>query len=67
MSYNLVRGSWYKGANQIDDLLIVIEFCAKSSLVARKFIETTVVRYLREIAGEDCVLVQEIPIRGYLL
>ncbi len=62
-----VRGSWYKGANQIDDLLIVIEFCAKSSLIARKFIETTVVRYLREIAGEDCVLVQEIPIRGYLL
>lgn len=63
-----VCGSWYKGVDQkIDDLLMTIEFCAKSSIIAKKFIEATVVQYLRKIAKEDCVLVQEIPIRGYLL
>lgn len=63
-----VCGSWYKGVDQkIDDLLMTIEFCAKSSIIAKKFIEATIVQYLRQIAKEDCVLVQEIPIRGYLL
>jgi len=62
-----VRGAWYDTENKlIDDILIVVEFCARSSIMARKFIEKTVVRYLRTIAKEDCVLVQEIPIRGFL-
>lgn len=60
------RGSWYKGTERIDDILIVVEFCAKSSIMARKFIRETAVNYLRLVAGEDAVLVQEIPIRGFL-
>lgn len=76
-----VRGSWYpeksdpdKGnrtdgvrrADRVDDILIVIEFCAKSSIIAREFVEKAIVKYLLELAGESCVLVQEIPVRGYL-
>lgn len=62
-----VRGSWYKtAAERVDDMLIAVEFCAQSSIMARQFIETTVVNYLRKIAGEAYVMVQEIPIRGYL-
>jgi hypothetical protein len=61
------HGSWYKNIEQrVDDMLIVIEFCAKSSILAKRFIETTVVDYLVKVAGEYCVMVQEIPIRGYL-
>jgi len=63
-----VRGSWYDAAAQkVDDTVIAIEFCAKSSLMAKQFIEKTVVRYLRQVAGEDAVLLQEIPMRGRLL
>ena len=63
----VVRGSWYKSIDQrIDDMLISVEFCAKSSLMAKQFIEETVVKYLGKIAGEDLVFVQEIPFRGYL-
>ena len=62
-----VRGSWYKtAAERVDDMLITVEFCAQSSIMARQFIEATVVNYLRQIAGEAYVMVQEIPIRGYL-
>lgn len=62
-----VRGSWYKtAAERVDDMLITVEFCAQSSIMARQFIEATVVNYLRRIAGEAYVMVQEIPIRGYL-
>ncbi len=60
-----VRGSWYKDQNRIDDILIVVEFCAKSSILAKRFIRETAVDYLKHIAGEDLVLVQEIPIHGY--
>ncbi|TYQ30497.1 response regulator [Pseudanabaena sp. UWO310] len=63
-----IRGSWYDAtAKKIDDTVIMIEFCAKSSLMAKQFIEKTVIRYLRQVAGEDVVLLQEIPIRGRLL
>lgn len=61
-----VRGSWYKEANRIDDILIVVEFCAKSSIIGRKFIRETAVKYLSKVAGEDVVLVQEIPIKGFM-
>jgi hypothetical protein len=68
-SYELgIRGSWYDAdSKKVDDTIIVVEFCAKSSLMAKEFIEKTVVRYLKEVAGEDMVLLQEIPIRGRLL
>ena len=60
-----VRGSWYQDIEQrVDDILIVVEFCAKSSIIAKRFIENTVVDYLHKVAGEKCVFVQEIPIRG---
>lgn len=61
-----VRGSWYKEANRIDDILIVVEFCAKSSIIGRKFIRETAVKYLSKVAGEDVVLVQELPIKGFM-
>jgi hypothetical protein len=61
-----VRGSWYKGAKRIDDILIVVEFCARSSIIGRKFIRETAVKYLSKVAGEDVVLVQEIPIKGFM-
>lgn len=35
--------------------------------MARQFIEPTVVNYLRKIAGEAYVMVQEIPMRSYLM
>jgi hypothetical protein len=61
-----VHGSWYKEAERrVDDLLIVVEFCARSSIVPRRFIETEVVDYLKRVAGEECVLVNEIPIRAH--
>jgi hypothetical protein len=61
-----VRGSWYETAEKsIDDDLVMVEFCAKSSIVARRFVETTVVNYLRHMAGEQAVLIQEIQLRGY--
>jgi hypothetical protein len=68
-SYELgIRGSWYDDKSQkVDDTVIVVEFCAKSSLMAKEFIEETVVRYLKQVAGEEVVLLQEIPIRGRLL
>jgi hypothetical protein len=68
-SYELgIRGSWYDAdSKKVDDTIIVVEFCAKSSLMAKEFIEKTVIRYLKEVAGEDMVLLQEIPIRGRLL
>jgi hypothetical protein len=61
-----VRGSWYKGEKRIDDILIVVEFCAKSSIIGRRFIRETAVKYLSTVAGEDVVLVQEIPIKGFM-
>ena len=61
-----VKGSWYKGAHRIDDILIVVEFCAKSSIIGNRFIRETVVKYLTNVGGEDFVLVQEIPIKGFL-
>jgi hypothetical protein len=64
--YEFMRGSWYKGDKRIDDILIVVEFCAKSSIIGRKFIRETAVKYLSTVAGEDVVLVQEIPIKGFL-
>lgn len=61
------RGTWYNDQGQpIDDMLIVMEFCAKSSIMAKTFIEKTIVEYLCKVAGEDCVLIQEIPIHGFL-
>jgi hypothetical protein len=68
-SYELgIRGSWYdENSEKVDDTVIVVEFCAKSSLMAKEFIEKTVVSYLKQIVGEDIVLLQEIPIRGRLL
>jgi hypothetical protein len=56
-----VRGSWYKSANErVDDILIVVEFAARSSIVARSIIKDLAVHYLSKVAGEEAVMVQEI-------
>lgn len=62
-----VRGSWYEGTARIDDIIIVVEFCAKSSILGRKFIRDTAVNYLLgDVGREYAVLVQELPIKGFL-
>jgi hypothetical protein len=55
------RGSWYDSANErVDDILIVVEFAARSSIVARHVVKDLAVHYLSKVAGEDEVMVQEI-------
>jgi hypothetical protein len=66
------RGSWYPSdspsdSNQrVDDILIVVEFCAQSSTVARSLIKDQAVHYLSKIAGEEAVMVQEIPTHAHI-
>ena len=60
------RGSWYDEKNKrVDDLLIVVEFAARSSIVARHVVEDLAVHYLSEVAGEDKVMVQEISTNAH--
>lgn len=55
------RGSWYKSTKErVDDILIVVEFCARSSIVARQIIKDLAVHYLSKVAGEEAVMVQEV-------
>jgi len=55
------RGTWYDAKNKrVDDILIVVEFSARSLIVARNVVEDLAVHYLSEVAGEDEVMVQEI-------
>lgn len=61
-----VRGGWYDADRRVEDVLLAIEFCANSSVVARLFIENTVVKYLKTTGAEEKVLFQEIPMQGFL-
>jgi len=61
------RGSWYKSAGErVDDILIVVEFCAQSSIVARQIIKDLAVRYLGKVAGEEAVMVQEVSTDAHI-
>jgi hypothetical protein len=61
------RGSWYKSATErVDDILIVVEFCAQSSIVARQVIKDLAVRYLGKVAGEEAVMVQEVSTDAHI-
>ncbi|MEM8556316.1 MAG: hypothetical protein AAGG50_00585 [Bacteroidota bacterium] len=60
-----VQGSWYAQGKRIDDILVVVEFAARSSLVARRIIKDEAVHYLSKVAHEELVMVQELPVRAH--
>ena len=61
------RGGWYDSKGTfVRDAPLIIEFCGRKGIVARKAIEDVVVDYLKSVGREQEVLFQEIPIRGFL-
>ena len=62
------KGGWFDdGGAYVTDVPLIIEFCAKRGIIAREAIEKVVVEYLTKDGCEARVLIQEIPIRGYML
>jgi hypothetical protein len=62
------KGGWFDGAGAfVTDVPLIIEFCAKQGLIARKAIKKIVAQYLTQEGCEEMVLIQEIPIKGYML
>ena len=61
------RGGWYDSRGTfVQDAPLIIEFCGRKGIVAREAIEDVVVDYLKSVGGEQEVLFQEVPIRGFL-
>ena len=61
------RGGWYDDSGQlIQDIPLVLEFCAKKGVVAREAVKATIAAYLTQMGGEDVVLMTEEPIQGFL-
>jgi len=61
------KGGWYDPeGNLVQDTPLVIEFCARKGILAREAIERVIVNYLKDLGGEEMVLFQEIPIRGFM-
>ena len=61
------RGGWYDSSGTfVQDAPLIIEFCGRKGIVAREAIEDVVVDYLKSVGGEQEVLFQEVPIRGFL-
>ena len=61
-------GGWFSGTGEyVSDMSLIIEFCAKKGILARAAIEKVVVGHLTEQGLEEMVLIQEIPVRGYML
>ncbi len=62
-----IRGGWYDSKGTfVQDAPLVIEFCGRKAILAREAIERDVVQHLKSLGGEQEVLFQEIPIRGFL-
>ena len=62
-----IRGGWYDSKETfVQDAPLVIEFCRRKAILAREAIERDVVHHLKSLGGEQEVLFQEIPIRGFL-
>ena len=62
-----IRGGWYDSKGTfVQDTPLVIEFCGRKAILAREAIERDVVYHLKSLGGEQEVLFQEIPIRGFL-
>lgn len=62
------KGGWFNEDNHfVTDSPLIIEFCAKRGIIARSAIERIVVQFLTQEGCEAMVLIQEIPIRGYML
>ena len=62
-----IRGGWYDSkGTYVQDAPLVIEFCGRKAILAREAIERDVVYHLKSLGGEQEVLFQEIPIRGFL-
>jgi hypothetical protein len=61
------RGGWHDSKGTfVQDAPLVIEFCGRKAILAREAIERDVVYHLKSMGGEQEVLFQEIPIRGFL-
>lgn len=61
------RGGWHDSKGTfVQDAPLVIEFCGRKAILAREAIERDVVHHLKSVGGEQEVLFQEIPIRGFL-
>ena len=61
------RGGWHDSKGTfVQDAPLVIEFCGRKAILAREAIERDVVHHLKSLGGEQEVLFQEIPIRGFL-
>lgn len=61
------RGGWHDSKGTfVQDASLVIEFCGRKAILAREAIERDVVYHLKSMGGEQEVLFQEIPIRGFL-
>ena len=61
------RGGWHDSKGTfVQDAPLVIEFCGRKSILAREAIERDIVHHLKSMGGEQEVLFQEIPIRGFL-
>ena len=62
-----IRGGWHDSRGTfVRDAPLVIEFCGRKAILAREAIERDVVYHLKSLGGEQKVLFQEIPIRGFL-
>lgn len=61
------RGGWYDSKGTfVQDVPLVIEFCGRKAILAREAIKKDIVNTLKSVGGEQEVLFQEIPIRGFL-
>ena len=61
------RGGWYDSKGTfVQDVPLVIEFCGRKAILAREAIKKDIINTLKSLGGEQEVLFQEIPIRGFL-
>jgi len=61
------RGGWYDSKGTfVQDVPLVIEFCGRKAILAREAIKKDIINTLKSMGGEQEVLFQEIPIRGFL-
>ncbi len=61
-------GRWFNNKGEcVTDVSLILEFCAKRGILARDAINKIIVEHLTQYGYEEMVLIQEIPIRGYIL
>ncbi len=59
------KGGWFAPSGEyVEDVPLIIEFCAKRGIIATEAIKKIVVDYLIRKGSEEAVLIQAIPIEG---